>query len=197
MKIVCARCKKIMGEQAPFDKPDEVQAKCVACIAKDKEVQSRFDPEPIKPGETQEIALDGGFKGILWIPANDKEKLSIGEIAVAGKKFSCGKDVRDDFRDYLTGLSGDKVELVFFHSMTCKVDLHSRRRKKTSEAPKIEETRDDSILYNCTVVASKSYAQRVFDEMADRMDHAIQIMAKIIVNQRRQEMAAQRESVLP
>ena len=195
MKIVCARCKKIMGEQAPFDKSDEVQAKCIACIAKDKEVQSRFDPEPTRPGETQEIVLGSGLKGILWIPANDKEKLSIGEIAVAGRRFSCGKDRRDEFRDYLAGLSGDKIEIVFFHSITCKVDLHCRRRKKKPEPepPKVEETKSDSISYNCTVVASKSYVQRVFDDMADRMGRAIEIMAEMLVNARRRELAAQKE----
>jgi len=198
MKIVCARCKKTMGEQAPFDKPDEVQAKCVACIAKDKEVQSRFDPEPTKPGETQEIVLGSGLKGTLWIPANEKEKLSLGEIAVAGRRFSCGKDCRDEFRDYLAGLSGDRIEVVFFHSITCKVDLHCRRRKKKPdpEPPKAEETKSDSISYNCTVVAPKSYVQRAFDDMADRMDRAIEIMAEMLVNARRRELAAQRECVV-
>ena len=56
MKIVCLRCKKTIGEQAPYNDPAEAKAKCAGCLAKEKELASQYKPSPeLKDG--QEVTL--------------------------------------------------------------------------------------------------------------------------------------------
>jgi hypothetical protein len=106
MKIICSRCKTVLGEQGPFDSLAEIKAKCTACIAKEKEETSRFIPKPL-PGQKQEITLENGLKGVLWVAENKKDKLFLGELAVSGKKFFCSKGGREKFQEYLGSLPGE------------------------------------------------------------------------------------------
>ena len=74
MKIICSDCKITLGEQTPFDDPSKIYARCVSCLTKQKEEASKFTPEP-KPGQKQEVTLENGMKGVLWIPESKEEKL--------------------------------------------------------------------------------------------------------------------------
>lgn len=75
MKIVCLRCKKVFGEQAPYDDTAEVKAKCTGCLEKEKAAASRYNPSPeLKDG--QEVTLDCGAKGRLWAVKDEARKLS-------------------------------------------------------------------------------------------------------------------------
>ncbi|MFA5118810.1 MAG: hypothetical protein WC695_08185 [Candidatus Omnitrophota bacterium] len=178
MKIVCSRCKTFLGEQEPLDNPAEVKAKCSSCITKDKERASSFTPKP-KPGQKQEVTLDNGLKGFLWVAQDKKDKLYIGELAVSGKKFSCSKYKRQEFQNYLGGLKGEEIETTLLHSMTCKLDSSLKGRKKKQDPPKTEEPKkNDSIEHNCTFRAPKHYVQSVFDDMAERMDRVTEILAE-------------------
>ncbi|MBF0522214.1 MAG: hypothetical protein HQL24_04060 [Candidatus Omnitrophica bacterium] len=179
MKIICTHCKMILGEQEPFDNPVEIKAKCPVCITKDKEVAPRFTPKP-KPGQKQEVTLENGLKGFLWVAQDEGDKLFIGELAVSGKKFYCSKHSRQEFQNYLGSLTGEEIEVTVLHSMTCKLDSPPKGRKKKQDLPKTEEPRkDDSIQYNCTMRAPKHYVQLMFDDMAERMDKVIEILAEV------------------
>ena len=178
MKIICSRCKTFLGEQEPFDNPAEVKAKCSACITKDKERASKFIPKP-RPGERQEVTLDNGLKGFLWVAQDKKDKLFIGELAVSGRKFSCSKYSRQEFQDYIGSLTGEDFEVTLLDSITCKLDSPPRTRKKKQDLSKTEESKkNDSIEYNCTFRAPKHYIQLVFDDIAERMDKVTEILAE-------------------
>ena len=187
MKIICARCKTFQGEQEPFDNPAEIKAKCSACITKDKEVASKFTPKP-KPGQKQEVMLDNGLKGFLWVAQDKEDKLYIGELVVSGKRFSCSKYRRQEFQNYLGSLKSEEFEISLLHSMTCKLDSSPGGRKKKQDPPRSEKPKkDNSIQYNCTFRAPRHYVQLVFDDMAERMDRVIEILAKVAFKEYKKE----------
>lgn len=178
MKIICSRCKILLGEQEPFDNSAEIKAKCTACITKEKEEASRFTPKP-RPGQKQEITLENGLKGVLWVAENKKDRLLLGDLAVSGKKFFCTKSGRDKFQEYLRSLKGEDVEVSLLHSMTVKLDAAQKGRRKKENPPKPEEPKKNhSIEYNCTMKAPKYYVQLMFNDMAERMDRVIELLAK-------------------
>ena len=178
MKIICSRCKILLGEQEPFDNSAEIQAKCTGCITKEKEETSRFTSKPL-PGQKQEITLGNGLKGVLWVAENKKDRLFLGELAVSGKKFSCTKSGREKFQEYLGSLKGEDVEVSLLHSVSIKLDPAQKGRRKKENLPKTEEPKKNhSIEYNCTMRVSKYYVQLVFNDMAERMDRVAELLAK-------------------
>ncbi|HHT9138647.1 MAG TPA: hypothetical protein ACFYEK_15555 [Candidatus Wunengus sp. YC60] len=178
MKIICSRCKMFLGEQEPFDNPAEIKAKCTGCITKEKEEASRFTPKPL-PGQKQEIVLENGLKGVLWVAQGKKDKLFLGELAVSGKKFCCTKSGREKFQEYLRSLKGEETDITFLHSVTVKLDPAQKGRKKKENPPKTEEPKkNNSIEYNCTMRAPKYYVQLMFNDMAERMDRVIEMLAE-------------------
>ena len=179
MKIICSRCKVLLGEQEPFDNPAEIEAKCTGCITKEKEEASRFTPKPL-PGQKQEITLENGLKGILWVAENKKDKLLLGDLAVSGKKFFCTKSGREKFQEYLKSLKGEDVEVSLLHSMSIKLDpVQTGRKKKENSFKPEEQKKNHSIEYNCTMRVPKYYVQLMFDDMAERMDRVIELLAKV------------------
>lgn len=187
MKIVCSICKKIIGEQKPYEDPSETKATCTVCIEKSKEEAKRFVREPT-PSDGKEITLENGLKGTLWVAKDEKEKLFIGELAVSGKKFYCSKPERLKFQDYLGSLSGEEANVSFLHSMTCKIDSPPRGRRKKQEPPKAEKPKkDESVQYNCTMRAPKHYIQLMYDDLAERMDKVTEILAKAALRAYKEE----------
>ena len=142
MKIVCYLCKKVIGEQKPFDNPAEVLAKCTNCLAKEKEqALQALKKEPMpEPGQPREVILENGLKGMLSVGGAETEKLSFWDMIFAGKKFFCISSVQKEFQQYLAGISAEEVDVTFLHSSVIKIDtpLKGRRRKKT---PDIAEDR--------------------------------------------------------
>ncbi len=191
MKIVCSRCKKTIGEQAPYDDSSEVKAKCTDCLGKEKELASRYKPSPdLKDG--QEVTLDWGAKGRLWAVKEESQKLSLWDLAVAGKKFYCSDNTREEFQRYLEGIGEDVVDVTFIHSVTCSIELPRRGRKKAQEASKVEEKKDDSVQYNCTVRVNKKVALSMFEGMVDRLNSVLEILLR--ADMRRLEELAQKKA---
>ncbi len=187
MKIICSICKKVIGEQKPYKDSSETKATCTACIEKAKEEAARFVPEPA-PSDGQEIALENGLKGTLWVAKDKKEKLSFGELVVSGKKFYCLSNGREKFQAYLEGLTGEEADVSFLHSMTCKIDSPPRGRRKKQDPSKTEgPKKDESIQYNCTMRAPKHCIQPMFDDMAERMDKVAKILAEAVLKTYREE----------
>ena len=179
MKIICTSCNKALGEQAPFNDSSKIYAKCTDCLNKERKEATRFKPKP-KPGEEQEITLENGLKGILWVPANKKEKLSLGEIAVSGKRFYCANDKQDEFKKYLENIRAEEVEVTFLHSVSIKLDPPLKGHKKKGLLKK-EEQQNKSIDYNCTVRGPKHFAQLMFNGMADRNQRVIELLAEAAI----------------
>jgi len=180
MKIICSICKKIIGEQKPFKDSSEIRATCTVCLEKAKEQAARFVPYS-PPADREDVTLGNGLKGFVWAVKNEKDKLSFGELVIAGKKFCCSKHKRQEFQEYLNGLKDEEIEITLLHSTTCKLDFPSRGRKKKQDLPMVEEPRkDDSVQYNCTFKATKHYVQFAFDDMAERMDEVIEILADAV-----------------
>lgn len=187
MKIICSICKTVIGEQKPYKDPSEIKATCTACIEKAKEEAARFVPEP-EPSDGQEITLENGLKGTLWVAKDKKGKLSFGELAVSGKKFYCLSNGREKFQEYLGSLKGEEADVSFLHSMTCKIDSLPRGRRKKQDSPKAEEPKkDESIHYNCTVRVPKHCVELMFDDMAERMDKVAKILAEMAFNAYKKE----------
>jgi len=189
MKIICTSCNKVLGEQTPFDSSSKIYAKCTDCINKAKEEAAKFKSKP-RPGEKQEVTLENGLKGTLWVPGNKKEKLSLDELVVSGKKFYCAKDKLEEFQKYLGKIKSDEVEVIFLHSMSVKLDTPLKGRKK-KEAIKTEEKKNKSIDYNCTMKAPKYYAQLMFNSMAERNQRVVEMIAEAAIKayQKEQEEA--------
>jgi len=191
MKIVCLRCKKALGEQTPYNDPTEVKAKCTGCLEKEKAMASSYKPSPeLKDG--QEVTLDWGAKGRLWAVKDEAEKLSLWDLAVAGKKFYCSDKTREEFQRHLEGIEEDAVEVTFIHSVTCSIDLPRRGRKKVPEAPKPEEKKDDSVQYNCTVRVNKQFALSMFEGKVERLNSVLEILLR--ADMRRLEELAQKKA---
>src|SRR4030042_142063 len=177
MKIVCSRCKKIIGEQAPYKDLSEIKAKCTGCLEKEKEAALRYKPSPeMKDG--QEVTLDCGAKGRLWAVKGEAEKLSLWDLAVSGKKFYCSDKTREQFQKYLDGVKNEEVDVTFLHSVTCSIDLPPRGRKKKEEAPKVEEKKTESVQYNCTIKVNKKFALSMFEGMVDRLNSVLDILLR-------------------
>ncbi len=189
MKIICTSCNKVLGEQAPFDSSSKIYARCTDCIDKAKEEATKFKPKP-KPGEKQEVMLENGLKGILWTPASKKEKLSLWELVVSGKKIYCAKNKLEEFQKYLEKIKSDEVEIIYLHSISVKLDAPLKGRKK-KEPIETEEKKNKSIDYNCTMKAPKYYAQLMFNSMAERNQRVVELIAKASIKayQREQEEA--------
>ncbi|MFA6610577.1 MAG: hypothetical protein WCT15_07005 [Candidatus Omnitrophota bacterium] len=187
MKIICARCKNVIGEQRPYKDSSEIKATCTACIEKAKEDAAKYRAESeVKDGK--EIALGNGLKGTLWAIKSEEEKLSFGEMAVAGKRFHCFKSERIKFQDYLRGLTGEEADISFLHSMSIKIDTPLKGRIKKQDLPKPEEPKkEESIQYNCTMRAPKHYVQLMFDDMAERMENITEILAEAALNAYKKE----------
>lgn len=187
MKIVCSVCKKAIGEIKPYKDPSETKATCIVCIEKAKEDAAKYRAESeIKDGK--EIALGNGLKGTLWAIKSEEDKLSFGEMAVAGKRFHCFKSERIKFQDYLRGLTGEEADVSFLHSMSIKIDTPLKGRRKKQDLPKPEEPKkSESIEYNCTMRAPKHYIQLMFDDMAERMENITEILAEAALNAYKKE----------
>ena len=180
MKIICSSCKKVLGVQSPLNQDSEIPAKCPECFQKEKEEASKPWPKP-KPGERQDITFESGIKGYLTV-ANDATKLSLWDLVVSGKTFACTKDRRDSFLEYLEMIDKDQVDVIFFHSISTKIDPQSRKRKKKDESyePKKDKP-DDSIYYNCAVTLPKYHVIAMFDDKAARMEKIVEVIAHGVV----------------
>lgn len=166
MKIICRRCKKVIGEQAPYKDNAEIKAKCSECIAKDKIVGARFTPKS-ELSDGQEITLDNGLKGRLWAVKDKSNEISLFEIAVSGKRFFCADQIRNAFKQHVDQVKTDDVDVSFLHSMKCKIDDLKKRPKKDDPAePK--NKRSEAIQYNCTVTVPKDFALSIFDSKVNQ-----------------------------
>jgi len=176
MKIICQRCKKVIGEQAPYQDNSEVKAKCTDCIAKDKVAGARFRPSPeLKDG--QEITLDSGLKGRLWVVNGKSNGISFWELAVSGKKFFCVDQTRDAFKRHVEKAKTPEVDVSFLHSMKCKMDDSQGQNKK--DAP--VETKNkwlDAPQFNCTVTVPKDFALRMFDSKVNQFHEIAEIIKR-------------------
>lgn len=176
MKIICRRCKKVIGELAPYQDNSEVKAKCTDCIAKDKVAGARFSPSPeVKDG--QEITLDSGLKGRLWIAKGKSKQISFWELAVAGKKFFCIDRARDAFKEHVESSKGDNVDVSFLHSMKCKID-DSKGRNKTDAPVETKNKWLDAPQFNCTVTVPKDFALSMFDSKVNQFHEIAEIIKR-------------------
>ena len=173
MKIVCSRCNRVLGEQEPLDNTAEVKVKCTDCIENERLEAARFHPMP-KPGESLEVVLGKGLKGTLWVAAEEKDRLSPWELAVAGRKFHCSESTREEFQQYLASIKEEEPKTTFFYSMSISMKPPARARKKG--VPE-KEHRGDSIKYNCTVKLLKYYIQRIFNEKSSNISKFLDIIA--------------------
>jgi len=189
MKIICSRCKKILGEQKPFDDSSEIKAKCIDCINKEKKgaleaLRAKSMPEQ---GKAREVVFENGLKGLLSVAGSETENLYFFEMAVAGEKFFCSNDSRENFKRYLESINGDEIDITFLHSSVMKMPESLKGRRKKNQTPPAEEKKPEGINYNCTVRGSKQFAQSVFDDMAVRAHEFVQLSADMARNAYKRE----------
>ena len=79
MKIICSRCKKVLGEQKPFEDSSEIKAKCTDCLNKEKDRLLKAEPLP-EPGKKREVTFENGWKGILSVAGKETEELSFWDL---------------------------------------------------------------------------------------------------------------------
>jgi len=177
MRIVCSSCKEVLGEQRPFRDNSEIEAKCKACLVKEKEGARKAQQFPDSEKE-REVTFENGWKGRISIAGKETEELSFWDIIVAGKKFSCSEKDRDEAEGYLNRLAGDEVDVTFFHSATIKLDQSLGGRRKKKSAQPTEEKKPESIHYNCTVRVPKRYVLSLLEDKAGRMERMAEILAE-------------------
>lgn len=102
MKIICAWCKKFLGEKEPFDDLSETHAKCTDCLKKQSEDNRRdlYGPKDLPRKETPaEIAanvhqvVSALAEGVLNLA---RERLNVKENNSSSvlKKKSKGKSAK-------------------------------------------------------------------------------------------------------
>jgi len=176
MKIICRQCKKVIGEQAPYQDNTEVKAKCSECIAKDKLSGARFSHIP-ELQDGQEITLDSGLKGKLWAVKTKSKEISLFEIAVSGRKFFCADQIRDVFKQYVDKAKAEDVDVSFLHSMKCNIE-HLRKRPKKADPVEQKNKSRDMTQYNCTVTVPKDFALRMFDSKVNQLHEIAGILRR-------------------
>ena len=176
MIIVCSNCKKVIGEQKPYNDSSEIKATCTDCIKKAKEKATQFVPHS-KPNDGKEIVLENGMKGILSIAKKGSSELSLHEIAVSGERFYCSKETREEFQKYMNGIPGNEVDVTFLYSAVLDLSSHKGGRRKKNAIKEPIEEKPKSTEYNCTIKAPKEYALRMFDGMAERTEKFTDFLA--------------------
>lgn len=184
MKIICSRCHKEMGEQEPFQDSSFVQAKCSDCLTKEKamSLEALTDMAKMKTGESIEIEFEHGYKGVVTSAKDCSEKLILFDLMVAGRKFHCSKDNREEFQQYLAGLPGEDVELAFLFSSAIAIHDPGRRRRKKEPMEEPQELPKGIDSY-CVVSVPKWRALRVFDKNAEKADGTLHLLAKLVLKQ--------------
>ncbi len=180
MKIICAKCKKLMGEIEPFDDSKETRAKCADCVRQEEEERATtMVAAPIKRGsrESKKIILDNGAEGLITIAGKESESLSLWDVIFDRRKFFCSEKTTKEFEKHLESIPGDELPVTFLHSMTVKLDTPKRRGKKKQEEPPAEKKPSDSTTYNCTVRVSKAAARQIFRDKQSRMEQVVGILA--------------------
>jgi len=180
MKITCSACKKLIGIQRPLSDDSVTSALCPECFQKEKEEASKPQPLP-RPGEREDITLENGLKGYLTV-ADDASEPFLDDLMVSGKTFTCRKEQRDSFLDYLEMIEKDQVDITFLYSMATKITPPLKGRKK-KELNKTEADKTKSIHCNCTVTAPKYYAIAIFDDKAERMGRFLDVISEGIAKE--------------
>ena len=176
MKIICSSCRKLLGIQRPFNDNSEVSAKCPDCFQKEKEEALNLPPLPA-PGERKDITFGSGLKGFLTVAGADTAKLSLWDLIVSGKMIFCAKDRRENFQEYLEMRDSEQVDVTFVYSSAIKILPEDSRRKMQS----MKKENSQSIYYHCTITVPKGYALMMFDEMAERHEQFMAVVAEGIV----------------
>lgn len=177
MKIICIRCKTVLGEQEPWDDPTEKAAKCPNCIEAEKEEAIRKE-RMNSPKRGREIAFEDGLKGIISLVGADTPKLSFWDLEVGGKIFSCLDTTRDNLQKYLGRIEEDQVDVMFFHSMSVPLPPKGRGKKKAPEPAPTEDSK--SVSYNCTIRMPKHLVLPMFDDKARRLKNVCEILSKAV-----------------
>jgi hypothetical protein len=177
MKIICSDCKKVIGEQAPFNNPSTIAAKCSKCIAKEKKDVRKFEPASTSK-DGQEVVLENGLKGKLWAAKTEDAKLSFYELGLAGKKFACGEKDRGEFQKQLEEMNSELYDVSFLHSITCTLPASTRGRKKKDVDAQAKAEKQESIQYNCTVQVNKRLAESMYDAKTRQLTGIVDILAQ-------------------
>ncbi len=165
MKIICQSCKKIIGEIEPLEDVKESKAKCSDClkVEKDAEIKRLIEvPLDVKKPKDRVVTFENGAQGFLTIAGKETKKLGIWGVLFEGKEFFCCDETRKDFERHLTSLSNDEVDVTFLYSLEIFMDPQNKRRKKKQPLPE-EQSKRESIEYNCTVRGTKDFARHVFE----------------------------------
>lgn len=176
MKLICSSCKKILGVQRPFNNNSEVAAKCPECFQKEKKEALKPQPLPA-PGERKDITFENGLKGYITVAGVDSPLLSAWDFNVSGKKIFCAKDYRENFQEYLEMIDKHEVDVTFIYSSSIPLAKTDGRRKRQT----VKEEESKTIHYNCTMMVTKDFALSMFDNVAERLQEFIKILAEGVV----------------
>lgn len=132
----------------------------------------------------------------MTIAGKETDELSLWDLIVAGKRFTCAEKTRDEFEGYLKGIAEKEVEVTLFHSATIKLNNMDGRRKRRQQPP-VEEKKPESIHYNCTVKVPKDGVLLFFNDKADRMQKVAEILAQAAYKAYREDQrkAIQKDNV--
>jgi len=174
MKITCTACNKLIGIQRPLSDDSVTSVLCPECFQKQIDEVARFQALP-KPGETIDITLGNGIKGFLTVAGIDTEKLSLWDLAVSGKKVFCASDRRESFQNYLKMIDSEEVKVTFmFSTSVIGIPLNSRKKKKQA----IKEINSKLVDYNCTLTVPRYYALKMFDNIAEKQEQIVNVLAE-------------------
>ncbi len=137
----------------------------------------------IKPGIDKEIIFENGWKGIFSVAGKDTQKLSLWDLEIAGRKFTCAKQTRQEFEKFLATITDTEVDVMFIYSSEIKLPPSWRDRRKKKIAEPLIEEKTKSIDYNCTVRVPKQCVQPMFDNVAVRTEQFVRLLADMIKDQ--------------
>lgn len=142
----------------------------------------------INPGVDKEIIFENGWRGVFSVAGNETQELSLWDLEIAGKKFACTPKTRNEFVEFLAGITEPEVNVMWMYSSETKFSPLSERRKKKKSEPIIDE-KSETIHYNCTICVPKPYVQPMFDDVSRRAEEFVKFIAELAIKQYERDLA--------
>ena len=135
----------------------------------------------VRAEDGKEIVFENGWKGVFSI--GKEEKVSLWDLVVAGRRFTCTPMTRPDFVDYLAGLEAAEIDVMFPYSMETKMPSGWKERKGKKKDQPVEDEKGECIHYYCTVRVPRGAVQPLFDNVMGRAEEFVKLMARMIKDQ--------------
>ena len=145
-----------------------------------RNLKERID---IKPESGKKIVFENGWKGVFSIGGKDSQKLSLWDLEVAGRRFTCTDKIRPEFVSFLAGIEANEIDVMFPYSSEFKMPPSGKQKGRKNKDQPAPEQPAESIDYNCTIRVPKQAVQPMFDDVMGRAEELVKLLVEIARDQ--------------